>query len=340
MGSRHLHLPRIIARAVLLSGLAFAIVGTTDSAQAEPSPRELKEARATFQAGLALEAAADFKAALGKFREVAEVRQTPQVMFHIARCLENLGRWTEALGTYRMAIDRARDEGADDVVESSDTARQALEARMPKVQVIRGKGATGAVVKLDGVRIGAASFGVKMPADPGGHRVVATVDGKEAFAQTVVLKEGRVETVSITIEGDVAPPPPPSETPKPVEIGPSQRTGYIFLGAGITSVVVGGMFVKLRNDTINELEGQCVDDHCSQALEDTSNRGKIFTMAANAFLGAGVISAGIGTVILMQSDAEPEAPAGPKPDSPPGPRVGLSAAGPGGSPGATLWGKF
>ncbi|MFW5741146.1 MAG: tetratricopeptide repeat protein, partial [Myxococcota bacterium] len=143
MARRHMHIKRIIARACFASALALSCFGVTDLAQAGPSQAELREARATFRAALALEAAGDFKAALVKFREVAEVRQTSQVMFHIAVCLEKLGRWTEALGTYRMAIDRATEEGAEDVVSSADEARKSLEARMPKIQVVRGKGAAG-----------------------------------------------------------------------------------------------------------------------------------------------------------------------------------------------------
>lgn len=326
-----------LARLALAGAMACTCVGAVQPAVAAPTAAELKEARAQFQAGLALEAAGDYKNALVKFNEVAAVRQTPQVMFHIALCLEHLGRWTEALGMYRMTIDRARDESAQDVLENSDQARQKLEARMPRLKIIRGKGAAGAAVDLDGVRIGAASFGVEMPADPGGHRVVATLDGKEVFAQTVVLKEGRVETVSVAVDTAEAPPPPPppDPEPKPVSIAPSERTGYVFLGAGITSIVVGGMFVKLRNDTIDQLDSQCVGNHCSEALEDTSNRGKIYMMAANALLGAGVISAGIGTVILLQKDTE--SPGKPAPVSS---RVGLSAGGPHGGPGATVWGNF
>lgn len=337
MVSKHRLLLGFIARLALVGGVAGAVLGVTERAAAQPSNQELREARATFQAGLALEAAGDFKNALVKFREVASVRQTPNVTYHIAVCLEQLGRWTEALGTYRMTIDSAREEGADNVAEQADQARQKLEARMPKLQIVRGKGAAGAVVELDGVRIGAASFGVEMPADPGGHRVVASIDDKEVFSRTVVLKEGRLETVTISVEKDEPPPPPPVENPKPAQIGPSQRTGYIFLGAGVTSLVVGGMFVKLRNDTIDQLESQCMGTRCDPSLEDTSDRGKIYMMAANAFLGAGVISAGIGTVVLLQSNGDSTAPSEPAPA--PAPSVGVSLGGPKG-PGATLWGKF
>ncbi len=337
MVSKHRFMLGLIARLALLGGVAGVVVGAMGTAAAQPSDKELREARATFQAGLALEAAGDFKNALVKFREVAAVRQTPNVSYHIAVCLEQLGRWTEALGTYRMTIDSAREEGAENVAVQADEARQKLEARMPRLQLLRGKGAAGAIVELDGVRIGAASFGVEMPADPGGHRVVATIDGETVFSQTVVLKEGRLETVTISVKvEEPPPPPPPPDEPKPSPIGPSQRTGYIFLGAGITSLVVGGMFVKLRNDTIDQLESQCMGTRCDPSLEDTSDRGKIYMMAANGFLGAGVISAGIGTVVLMQNRGDSASPSEPAPAPA---SVGLSLGGPKG-PGATLWGKF
>jgi len=321
--------------------VSVAVASTAIFAQepifAAPTAAEIKEARALFQAGLALEAAGDYKNALTKFHEVAAVRPTPQVMFHVALCLEHLGRWTEALGTYRITIDRALEEAAEDVVENADQARQKLEQRMPRLKILRSESMAGAVVHLDGVLIGAASFGVEMPSDPGEHRVVVTVDGKEVFTQVVSLEEGRVETVTITKQTPKAPPPlapAPKPSPEPNPIAPSQRIGYYFLGGGITSLVIGGMFVKLRNDTIDRLETQCAGNHCPASLESTSDRGKIYMMAANGFVGAGLLSAGIGTVILLQRHETEPAPQSAHT------QVGLSAGGPLGAPGATVWGNF
>ena len=334
-------LGRCLVRVALAAGLASGVVGVAAHAHAqEPTRAELREARVTFQAGLALEVGGDWKGALVKFREVAGIKSTPQVLFHIARCLENLGRWTEALGTYRMTVDQAERAKIKDVLAQADEARQSLEARIPKIRIERGRGAAGAVISLDGVELGATSIGKDMPIDPGSHKLVATIDGAERFASDVVVKEGGVEAVTIDIDApkaDVPKPPPPTPPPPPSEVGPSQRTGYVFLGAGATSILVGGMFVMLRNDTIDQLDEECVAEHCPASMESTSNRGKVYAMAANGFLGVGVISAAIGTVILMQ-DQEPERPATKSARTER--NVTLSAGGPSGPAGATLWGSF
>lgn len=336
-------LGRCCVRIALAGSVVLGAQGIAGTSHAQ-SQAELREARTTFQAGLALEAAGDWKGALVKFREVAGIKTTPQVLFHIGRCLEHLGRWNESVGTYRMAVDQATQAKAKDVLQQADEARKSLEARIPRIRILRGKGAMGAVVSLDGVELGGASIGTDMPVDPGAHKLTATVGGEERFSTETIVKEGGIATVTIDIEDTKAAPTPtpqPKPTPtEPTEVGPSSRTGYIFLGAGATSILVGGMFVMLRNDTIDKLDQECVNDHCPASLESTSNRGKIYAMAANGFLGVGVISAAIGTVILAQGSKEkPAANPAEKPATSET-KVMLSAGGPGGPAGATVWGSF
>jgi hypothetical protein len=72
-------------------GAAAAIIALTTApaitAQAEePSRATLAKAREEFRRGLALEAAGDWSGALAAFKEVALVKSTPQVRFHIAQC--------------------------------------------------------------------------------------------------------------------------------------------------------------------------------------------------------------------------------------------------------------
>ncbi len=117
------------------------------------------QAREIFRAGLALEAAGDWAGALVKFRQVAEDRPTPQVRFHIARCQEFLGRWTEALGTYRLALGEAEALQVEEVLQEGNRARLALEERIPKLTLVRGEGAEAAVLFVDGVEMGASAAG-------------------------------------------------------------------------------------------------------------------------------------------------------------------------------------
>src|SRR5262249_8292684 len=79
--------------AALASGTAAAAAPTPALAQ---TPSELAQARARFDEGLSLAAAGDWASALTAFQDVARVKLTPQVRFHIARCEEKLGFWVRA----------------------------------------------------------------------------------------------------------------------------------------------------------------------------------------------------------------------------------------------------
>src|ERR1044071_10265846 len=82
-------LSRLLLCSALLSSQAPALAQDAN---------ELKRARAQFQQATELEQAGNWTAALQAFREVGQVRMTPQVRFHIAVCEEKLGRLVAALG--------------------------------------------------------------------------------------------------------------------------------------------------------------------------------------------------------------------------------------------------
>ena len=72
---------------------------------------ELSEARAAFQRGIELEQAKNWGGALKQFRQVGQVKMTPQVRYHIALCEENLGKLVAALGGYELALADAESVG-------------------------------------------------------------------------------------------------------------------------------------------------------------------------------------------------------------------------------------
>src|SRR5260221_658363 len=93
--------------------LPLAVVGVTLA----PRPafaqdkKELSKARALFQRAIELEQAGNYTQALEQFRDVGQVRMTPQVRFHIATCEEKLGRLVTALGGYELALADAETVG-------------------------------------------------------------------------------------------------------------------------------------------------------------------------------------------------------------------------------------
>src|SRR5450432_4089825 len=169
--------------------------------------KELSKARALFQRAIELEQAGNYTQALEQFRDVGQVRMTPQVRFHIASCEEKLGRLVTALGGYELALADAESVG-EDFKNEVDTAVTRLRASIPKLVIQRGAGGEAAEIELDGVALGASSVGVPVPLDAGPHSVNAKAPGFEPFSQTVTIAENEQKTVDI----ELTPEPQPEDT--------------------------------------------------------------------------------------------------------------------------------
>ena len=154
--------------AVVLACVSLSAVVSTPAAAA-PDKEELSKARARFQQATELEQAGNWAAALQQFREVGQVRMTPQVRYHIALCEEKLGKLVAALGGFELALSEAESLGPDFHKEVEDKTN-ALRERIPKLVIERGEGAEAATIELDGVALGASSIGIEVPLDPGPHQ--------------------------------------------------------------------------------------------------------------------------------------------------------------------------
>ena len=195
--------------AVCLRGPLWAVPALTVALASRPAAaqdkKELSKARAQFQRAIELEQAGNYSTALEQFRDVGQVRMTPQVRFHIATCEEKLGRLVTALGGYQLAFADADSVGEDFKAEV-DAAVTRLEASIPKLVIVRGTGAEAAEIQLDGVALGASSIGVPVPLDPGPHAISAKAPSALPFSQTVTIAENEQKSVDVTL------------TPEPAEL--------------------------------------------------------------------------------------------------------------------------
>ncbi len=302
-----------------LFGASAVPVGAADQ------PKDVAAAKAAFNAGLSLEAANDYGQALMRFREVAAFRPTPQAMYHIGRCLEKLGKWTEAVGAYRLAVEKAEERHDNTLRQQADDARTQLEQKLPKILIERGKGAEVAQLMLDGVPLGGSALNSPLPADPGAHQITATFPGRPPTNVNVVLAEG--ETKRVPIEMGTAPAIVPSATATttptgaPTEAGTgstiwTRKTGYYIGGAGLASLAAAGVFLFLRERTINDLESHCSGFRCPASLRSTSDHGKTYTALADTFLAIGVVGLSVGIYLVARGDKKSEqAPASSPPKS-------------------------
>jgi hypothetical protein len=321
-------------------GLCLAAGFFSTPSLAAPTAAELERARSTFRAAMALEAANDWGGALAKFREVAAVKTSAQVQFHIGRCLEHLGKWTEALGQYRLAADSV-EPAKKDVLKEIEAARQSLEARIPKLTIRRGIGADSVTISLDGLPLGAPMIGSEMKVDPGPHTIVATEDGKERFSQKVAVNENEAKSMTIDIQpnkplvsasADSAARPVPDTKPQAsARAGGSRTLGYVVGGVGLASLVASGAFFLMRQQTIDELDKVCVDGHCPPESKSTEDDGKLYQSISQGTLALGVVGVAVGSYLIFSR--RPESSAAPA-------KVSLTTGAPGAWGGLSLRGSF
>lgn len=314
----------------------------TAPAFAQQSPADLKRARAQFQRGIELEQAGNFTEAIQQFREVGQVRMTPQVRFHIAFCEEGLGRLVTALGGYDLALAEADTVGPDFKSEVETTIGK-LRERIPKLFIERGEGADAALVQLDGVDLGASSIGVEVPLDPGPHKVTATAPGYHPYDSTVELKEREITKVTLELVVNTEPPkppPPPQIVIVEPDKGPDRTIPYIVGGAGIAFLAAGGALFALGQTTKAELEKDCPDpSKCGESNRETYDRYKFYNTAWKISAGVGVAAVGTAVVLILTEKKPEKKSAEPKEEA-----FSVDAfvpsVGANGSVGAAIFGSF
>lgn len=300
-------------------GLAFAPPFAMALAFAPPALAQsttANEAREAFRAGISLEQAGDWERALKKFRDAAGFKSTAQVRFHIARCLEKLGHWTEAIGAYELAMADATGADRNEIMRHSKPAVEALRAKVPKLILERGPGSDLATVQLNDTEVGSASFGQPMALNPGGH-VLKVSESGATEEQIVVMTEGETKTVVIRPPKKAAPPPPPPPPPQPLTASTESEGGatwlpWTLMGVGAASLAAAGVFVVMRQQKLGELEDECGSgrDNCPPSARSLYDDGKRFTLLANVTGGVGAAVLGAGVVLLvMQPKGKDAAPA-------------------------------
>jgi hypothetical protein len=261
-----------------------------------------------FQRGIELEQAGNWSAAVQTFREVGQVRMTPQVRFHIALCEERLGRLVAALGGYELALAEADSVNADFRAEVETNVNRLRES-IPRIVIQRGAGAEAATIELDGVKLGDSSVGVEVPLDPGPHAVTARAPGYRTLEKTVTVTENSREVVSIELE-----PLPKEEIiaggGATVQTQPIPKlVPYVIGGVGAASLIASGVFFSLRQNALGDLESACPDRTCpadDPSLKDKNDSMRTYHYGALITLGTGVALVGTAVVLYALDPRIPE----------------------------------
>jgi hypothetical protein len=300
--------------------LAFVFVGAT----ATPAPAlaqtaaELARGRDLFWQALSLEVAGDWAGALARIQQAAQIKTTPQVRFHLARCKEQLGRLTEALGDYRLSEYEAVRVNAAELNEIKN-GRQTLEKRVPKLVVTVSPALVDATVELDAIALGNIRLGKPTPVDPGDHMLLVRMPDGQSFVKRIAVAEASTTKVELT--------PPPGFTysptqrkpePKPKSKVPAETVehqsasdeipdwAWIAGGVGAVGLVSAPILWYVRARALHDLKKQCdgATWNCNNPnLQGTQSRGKWASIAAPVALGVGVIGLSVAAYGIFRRPA-------------------------------------
>jgi hypothetical protein len=240
----------------LVAALHLTLYAGASEAQSEA---DLAAARTMFAQGVADEDAKRYETALAEFRRVAEVKETANVRYRIASCLEALGRMAEAMASYETAVRVGEgDPGAADAVRASRDRAAQLDRLVPRLTIAFARPPpAGAEVELDDTPVDPVALRDPIALDPGHHSIAATAPGVAPFHTGVTLSEGGRVTITV----DLAPAPLPEtrgEAPAPTAAkNPPPVGAYVALGIG--AALAGGSIASfvLRASNIDTLNRDC-----------------------------------------------------------------------------------
>lgn len=316
--------------AMLASQLARSAPAAAQSAE------DLDAARKVFADAVADEDAKRFDTALEKFRRVAAVKDTANVRYRIASCLEALGRRAEALTNYETAVKVGEQEkAAPDVMRASREHASELDRVIPRLSIVLPADApAGTEVRVDDALVDRSALGA-LPLDVGHHTIRATAPGDTPFETAVTLPEGGHVSITVTLTAAAPAGPPGGQTlgqgPGPsgqqpgggeqnpvVPSRPSHVGAWIAIGVGGALAVGSVVTLVLRQSNIATINNDCGPKTtpqgqliCTSNSQATQNEVHAAQDAARwqgplaIGLAAGaVVGIGLGTWLLVSTPSQ------------------------------------
>ncbi|MCA9622794.1 MAG: hypothetical protein KC731_27430, partial [Myxococcales bacterium] len=247
-------------------------------------------------------------------------------LLNLAVCHEKLGRTATAWSEFKEALASTKASGRDDRTAFAEEHIAALEPRLAHVTIVVPDTARveGLRVMLDEQPLGAASWGVALPVDPGAHQIAADAPNHQAWHQALAVVEAgnhQISVPSLTPAVVVPPPPPPAPLPQPPvpapilpvptsgDAGSGQLVaGYVVGGVGVAAMVAGAVFGGLAIGKENEVEDVCPDEACpDQAAVDLSREAVTFARVSTGLLFGGLAVVGVGLTLVLTAPDEPAA---------------------------------
>jgi hypothetical protein len=307
-----------VARLFAAAGTA-AIVAThlaPRTALAQPTASEIAAATQWFEDGQTLARGGRWADALEKFKKVADVKQTAEVLFSLALANSHTGHLVEAEVEFRRAIDLARQAGGKEaLVRGAEEELKGVRARTPTITLTMPADAHPTRVVIDGTQVVIAMIGSPIPLNPGKHDVVVEF-ANGSFHKSLAVSERDTSTVPIEVPTGPAVAPVPVPLPQPA--GPvvgavpakppvdtaadsssgSKTAAWLSVGIGGAAVVGGATLLVVARIAV----GNDCGSTCPTSFSASGNLAEQW--AGGIILGVGAAVVGVGAYLLATSGSK------------------------------------
>ncbi len=279
-----------------------------------------------------------YASACPKLQESQELDPGLGTQFHLADCLQHLGRSASAWALFREVESQAHalaQEGRERVARDRATALEPFLSRL----TISPQSAAASYqleVRRDGVAIGRTEWDLPVPVDPGAHVVTMLAPNKRPWETRVdVPSDGRVVRVDLPPLSDLpdvqAPPPPavlappaPAPAPAPAQAaspaprpqrfvpqampqaepiledhgGFQRAAGWLFVGAAVVGLGVGGYFGLQWLDDNSVSQAHC-HGTCDTVGAAAQEDARHDAKSGEMAAGAGAAALLVGTLLVL-----------------------------------------
>jgi hypothetical protein len=261
-----------------------------------------EEARALFIEGSKLGKQGRWEEARARYSASLKLRPAPLTRYSLGVAQRETGHLADALASFRLFLAEAPSTATLPYVPPAQAALAELRTQVGKLALVVGpRPMDGLSLTLDGEAIEQAPL---RDIDPGAHEIIARAPGFQEGSARFVARAASLSSLTLTLvasAGALAAPGASSQAARDTGLAPRPVLSFALLGGGgallLTGTIVGLVAVKHAGDAPTR-----------NGPEARSARS--MGIAADVLAGAGLITAGVGVVLLLTQKAAPPAQKG------------------------------
>lgn len=275
---------------------ALVMLSAARSAAASDAEDLFREAVRLLEGG-------NVHAACEKLAQSQAIEPAAGTLLNLADCYERDGKPALALATFSRARAAARTRNRADWVKTSSDRIAALEARVPKLELVVPT-VPGLRVVVDGTEVGDEGLRDGVRVDVGTHVVEATAPGRVPHLGTVDVRASMKVRIPELAEAATRtePPPPGKKDGRDGTVTYPYRTvGFVSVGVAAAAFAVGGVSVLVAQGALGDAKAACESypTRCSPAVAAPNDRAKTWSTVATVGVVSGVVLGAAGAVMIF-----------------------------------------